>query len=263
MTGENNFIKQPDISNLSREQLIEIIQKMRAEAKGLTKCEGLNKRKERCGRNVKQGERYCTYHKNKKQEPLQTPEQVIKPIPLPRKRLAKPTPAPRETSAFPLKKTALPAILAHTLPGLEKGTFPIMPALVETAFRGWDKNISINIGNEEEDPSVILQNASKQMTDVINRELKEHNNIKVSTVMNVEFEKLDGENEYKLSQPYFQTKAVKIDKSTDVEFEVEVIRETLMMRIATYQKEGSNWVYKRTKSLKIGISKYSPLRGSS
>ena len=80
--------------------------------------------------------------------------------------------------------------------------------------------------------------------------------------MNVEFKKLTGESNLS-SEPYFQTTAIKIDQSTDVDFEIETIIETLIMRIAIYQREGSNWVYERTKSFTIGTNRYSPLRGSS
>ena len=87
-----------DLSVLSREQLFEMIHKLTAKVGELTtkvgevkKCEGLNKRKERCRRNVKQGDRYCRYHKNQIQEPsktlnIETPiaptgDELIKPIP--------------------------------------------------------------------------------------------------------------------------------------------------------------------------------------
>ena len=131
----------------------------------------------------------------------------------------------------------------------------------EFPFKGWDKSIPLNIKDGKEDPVVILEELKPHLRNVIKKELQENSNIKITTLLNLEFMKV-GETKL-FSEPFFRTKAITIDQSTNIDNEIDNIKVTLLMRIETYQSKGSNWIYNETKSFTIGLSKHRPLLGSS
>ena len=258
-----------DLKGFTEEQLRQELSRRNKErkrkAKRMVQCSGKNKRGTQCGRKADPSIGYCFYHLQDKQEtpipaprqikevlkPIPAPRQikeVVKPIPAPRQRkeVVKPIPAPRETSAFPIwKPTPTPRL---------------------TAFRGWDKSYSLGIENKELDPKYILTTLKPQIKQVIEDGLKESNNIKIATTMQIEFNKStinEKEEAIITAKPYFTTRAKTIDKSTDLDDAIRQIIEEQGYRIESYEGEASYWIYQKTDNFFINTSKYTPLRGSS
>ena len=135
------------------------------------------------------------------------------------------------------------------------------PVEREKAVKGYFRTFTIE-GESHVDPLIYLRAIEKSVVGVIERHLGR--GMKVKLVLQCDMEKMNAATgEAIIQSPHFSSKLKTILQKDTIKEEYRDMSEEILENIAKYQREGSNWNFKRIISIDIHLNKYEPLSGSS
>ena len=135
------------------------------------------------------------------------------------------------------------------------------PVQRSTAAKGYFKTFTIEARGNYDPPSfldVVERNVIRLIENNLNR------GIKVKLVLHCDMEKRNpATSEVITESPHFRSKLKVIVEKDIISGDYKEMREEILENIAKFQREGSNWNFKRIIFLDIHVNKYEPLSGSS
>ena len=135
------------------------------------------------------------------------------------------------------------------------------PIEKQRAVKGYFRTFTI-AGEDRYDPLSYLRAVEKSVVGVIESNLDR--GMKVKLVLQCDMEKINpATGEAIIQSPYFSSKLKTILQKDVIKEEYRDMSEEILENIARYQREGSNWNFRRIVSLDIHLNKYEPLSGSS
>ena len=189
-------------------------------------------------------------------------EEVVKPIPAPRKTVKqmvqeyedniiqpplefrddyKPVPLPRTKKPVPLPRTKITQL--------------------NQALKGFTKSFEISIINNK-DPLTQLQNTRKAVEYHIIKILSSMKGLKFIETLMVTFKKFEnGEIVYKTA--YFNSKPQTIINNTEIPEALQLSKEQILNIIAQWISESSGWTIESVDNHHLNIVQYQPMKGSS
>ena len=228
----SNIMNHSDLKNLSKQELIDIIQK-------LTTSDG-----------TKPGPR----------RPIPTPRRSVAQMVQEYEQKVAPVPAPRTKRPVAAPRTRVPVQVQTSY----KKPVPAPRTKIEQtdkALKGFTKSYEINIKNKK-DPLVQLQNTRKAVANHIENMLISMKGLKFVETIKVTFTKMsNGEIVYKTA--YFNSPAQTIINNTEIDKALEVSKQGILNKIAVWISEGSGWTVESVENHYLNVVKYEPMKGSS
>lgn len=139
-------------------------------------------------------------------------------------------------------------------------THPIIQSEVRTAIGRRFQAYTINVGNEHDPMSYLLENMNRLIS-FINTTVSQFPNAKVQLMMRVKLVKpLDAQT----SSPYFNSKSVPVFADVGMSnTQYHLLLDQLLSHMSIYATSGSGWIVDKLLKVEIKFTEYSPIRGSS
>ena len=151
--------------------------------------------------------------------------------------------------------------LKNHIKNLYKQTPDFTPVERDTAAKGYVKTFTI-AGQGNYDPQSFLRAVEQNVVRLIESNL--NRGMKVKLVLRCDMEKRNpATNETIVESPHFRSKLKTILRKDETSEEYRDMQEEILENIAKFQREGSNWNFRRIISMDIHLNKYEPLSGSS
>lgn len=162
------------------------------------------------------------------------------------------TPVP-QTGGAPLR----PLRRALTTQTLE---FKQTPFTIGNYLKGYEMNMPLDHALEN-DPRIFFDEVKSKIQLILNKELEELGGVKYQLGLRVLMSKETPDGTITYDTPTFYHSQIPITNQGEINLNEAV--ESILSKIDTWQKNGSNWVIERIETLWINIANYQPLRGGS
>ena len=254
----NNYMNASDLSNLNKDQLIDLLLKQNTKIQLLKNKYEPSKPVPAQRRNVKQ--MVQDFEENIIPPPLEFQD---KPIPKPRT-IKRPVPFPQINVKQMVQDYEDNIVPPIPKPRTIKRPVPLPRTKIEevaVALKGYTKSFEIGIKHKK-DPLLQLQNTRLAIKNHIEKLLISMKGIKFVETLRVSSTKMsNGEMIYK--NAYFNSKPQTIINNTEISESLQLSKDHILNFVAQWISEGSGCVIESVDKHYLNIVKYEPMKGSS